>query len=232
MIRILYAEDDVAMALLNRDMLEKAGYEVDIACNGEEAWQKYRERDYQLLLLDIIMPGKSGFDLIGAIREKDTVMPIIIYSSLSGSEAVAKALDMGADDYIRKECEPPEILARLNVIIRRQGLTSVYELSPVTRFCYSAYLLTVEEKEMKLTPIEAKLLRYLCEKENAGVTKPFLCEKLWGIDNPGKERTIDNYMVRLRKYLKRDKSLKIETHYGEGYCLVTGLKAGGIKNGK
>lgn len=219
-IKILYAEDDLTIAELNREMLENAGYAVDVVHNGEDAWKKYQDSIYHLLLLDIIMPGKSGFELLEAVRAKDTVMPIVIYSSIAGSEAVAKALDMGADEYIRKECEPPEILARLKVISRRFKESLIYKLSENTCFSYSGYVLTLNGKETKLTPSEAKLLRYLCERRNTVVSKSFLCEKLWGIDNPGKERTIDNYMVKLRKYLKQDKSLKIETSYGEGYSLV------------
>ena len=142
-IRILYAEDDPVIAELNRDMLEREGYVVDVVYNGEDAWEKYRQTTYHLLLLDIIMPGKSGFELLQAIRAEDTAMPVVIYSSVSGSEAVAKALDMGADEYIRKECEPPEILARLKVIVRHIQGVSAYMLSEMTRFCYSGYLLTV-----------------------------------------------------------------------------------------
>lgn len=219
-ITILYAEDDPIIAALNRDMLVGAGYCVDVVFNGEDAWRKYQTTAYDLLLLDIIMPGKSGFELLEAIRASDTVMPVVIYSSITGSAAIAKALDMGADEYIRKECEPPEILARLKVITRRLNGTLVFTLSAMTRFSYPGYLLSSNEKEIRLTPSEAKLLRYLCEKQNVVVSKSFLCEKLWGIDNPGKERTIDNYMVKLRKYLKHDKSLKIKTSYGEGYCLM------------
>lgn len=219
-IRILYAEDDPVIAELNRDMLEREGYVVDVVYNGEDAWEKYRQTTYHLLLLDIIMPGKSGFELLQAIRAEDTAMPVVIYSSVSGSEAVAKALDMGADEYIRKECEPPEILARLKVIVRHIQGVSAYMLSEMTRFCYSGYLLTVNGKEIKLMPAEAKLLRYLCENRNTVVSKSLLCEKLWGISTPGKVRTIDNYMVKLRKYLKPDKSLQIVTSYGEGYALM------------
>ncbi|MDE5638447.1 MAG: response regulator transcription factor, partial [Odoribacter sp.] len=184
-IRILYAEDDPVIAGLNRDMLERAGYVVDVVYNGEEAWEKYRQITYHLLLLDIIMPGKSGFELLQAIRAKDTAMPVVIYSSISGSEAVAKALDMGADEYIRKECEPPEILARLKVIVRHIQGTLVYAVSDMTHFSYSGYMLTVNGKEINLTSAEAKLLRYLCENRNTVVSKSFLCEKLWGISTPG-----------------------------------------------
>lgn len=223
-IKILYAEDDPVIAGLNREMLEEAGYKVDVVYNGEEAWEKYRETDYHLLLLDIIMPGKSGFELLEAIRAGDTAMPIVIYSSITESNAVAKALDMGADEYIRKECEPPEILARLKAIARHIKGKLVYTLSEITRFSYSGYMLQVGDKELRLTPVEAKLLRYLCEHRNAVVSKSFLCEKLWGIDTPGKVRTIDNYMVKLRKYLKEDRTVSIGTSYGEGYCLLAGKK--------
>ncbi len=220
-IRILYAEDDPVVAELNRDMLERAGYAVDVVYNGEDAWEKYRQTDYHLLLLDIIMPGKSGFELLRAVRAENMAMPVVIYSSVCGSEAVAKALDMGADEYIRKECEPPEVLARLKVIVRHMKGTLVYILSARTHFSYSGYILTVNGKEIILTPSEAKLLKHLCENRNTVVSKSFLCEKLWGIDTPGKARTIDNYMVKLRKYLKFDKSLQIITSYGEGYALMT-----------
>lgn len=218
-IRILYAEDDPVVAELNKNMLERAGYSVDVASNGQEAWEKYRRTEYHLLLLDIIMPGKSGFELLQAVRAKDTAMPVVIYSSVSGSDAVAKALDMGADEYIRKECEPPEVLARLKVIVRHMKGASEYTLSGMTHFSYPGYMLTINGKGIKLTPAEAKLLKYLCENLGAVVSKSFLCEKLWGIDTPGKVRTIDNYMVKLRKYLKPDPSLCIKTSYGEGYCL-------------
>ncbi len=218
-IKILYAEDDPVVAELNRDMLERAGYAVDVVYNGQDAWVKYQQGAYHLLLLDIIMPGKSGFELLQAVRAKDTALPVVIYSSVSRGEAVAKALDMGADEYIRKECEPPEILARLKAIVRHIKGACVYTLSDMTQFSYSGYMLTVNGKGIKLTPAEAKLLKYLCENRDTVVSKSFLCEKLWGIDTPGKIRTIDNYMVKLRRYLKPDKSLQIVTSYGEGYCL-------------
>ena len=219
-IRILYAEDDPVIAELNRDMLERTGYAVDVAYNGEEAWEKYQHTDYHLLLLDIIMPGKSGFELLHAVRAKNTAIPIVIYSSITESDAVAKALDMGADEYIRKECEPPEVLARLKVIVRHFKGLPIYILSGITLFSYSGYLLQVGESAIQLTPAEAKLLRYLSENRNTVVSKLLLCEKLWGISTPGKVRTIDNYMVKLRKYLKPDKSLQIITSYGEGYALM------------
>ncbi|WP_251620721.1 response regulator transcription factor [Odoribacter lunatus] len=220
-IKILYAEDEVMIAELNRDMLTRAGYAVDIASNGKEAWEKYKTFSYDILLLDIMMPGMSGFQLLQAIREVDTAIPIVIYTSISGSGSVAKALDMGADEYIRKECEPPEIIARLNVIARHIGKDLHHILSEITSFSYADYSLTLNGKKIKLTPSEAKLLRFLCEKQNTVVSKSFLCEKLWGIATFGKERTIDNYMVKLRKYLKPDKSLQIVTGYGEGFTLVT-----------
>lgn len=220
-IRILYAEDDVQMAELYRELLVQEGFEVDVVHDGIAASEKFKTSSPHIVLLDIMMPGKSGYELIEEIRKKDTVIPVVIFSSMSDAESVTRALDMGADEFIRKEYSPGEVKARIKVIARKIEGSKIFKLSAQTTFRQSGYVLSVGDKSMKLTFMEAKLLRVLCEQLNAVIDKGDLCEQLWALDTPEKRRALDSYLVKLRKYLKADPAVEIKTHYGEGITLLS-----------
>ncbi|WP_294142168.1 response regulator transcription factor [uncultured Sanguibacteroides sp.] len=223
-ISVLYAEDDVLSAMLCKDFLEFQGYRVFYVRDGEMAWRLYRKINPDVVLLDIMMPKKNGYEVARLIRAENQNVPILFISALASSVDVVTGLDLGADDYIRKEFLLEEVDARIRAALRRQQHRTksrqVFRIGEHCLFSYVEQHVIIADEKIHLTPMEAKILYVLCEHMNEVVLKEDMIKELWKNDFSGNTRYLDKYMMSVRKILEKDPSVRITTISRKGYCLV------------
>ncbi len=224
---ILLVEDDPNFGTVLKDYLILNDYDVTHAKNGMEGFEKFKKDDYDLCILDVMMPYKDGFTLAKEIREKDADVPIIFLTAKSMKEDVLKGYKVGADDYLNKPFDSEVLLLKIKAIIQRKSVESVadskqfefqignFHLNSKLRF-----LKYKDEEPEKLSPKENDLLRLLSLHENDLMPRELALTKIWRDDNYFTSRSMDVYIAKLRKYLKKDDSVKILNIHGEGFRLV------------
>ena len=222
--KILLVEDDPNLGQLLKDYLELKGYRTDLARDGEMGGEFYRDGTYDLLILDVMMPKKDGFTLGAEIRKIDESIPIIFLTARSGEEDRIKGFQIGGDDYLSKPFSTEELLMRIKAVLKRTQDTS-RELNEYffgnSRLDTKKQVLSTNGSAVSLTTKEFQLLSLLCQHINQTVKRSLLLEKIWHSDTYFNARSMDVYITRLRKHLKKDGSLKLITVYGEGFKLVT-----------
>lgn len=220
MTRILIAEDDQEIALLERDYLEMQGYQVDWVADGSQVEGQLAKENYDLLLLDVMLPNKTGYDICRDIRDK-VVFPILMVTSKQETVDVVRGLGLGADDYISKPFDPMELVARvkshLSRYARLQPKNEVEELviGDVTIYPLS-WRVRLQGEELKLANKEFELLLYLARHPQQVFSKDQLFEAIWGYDYIGDSATVTVHINRLREKLGAG---IIETVWGAGYRL-------------
>ena len=212
---ILIVEDDEDIQELLQNFLEEADYTVTIAADGVEAMTRFRERKYDLVLLDILLPKIDGYGVCELIR-KESKVPIIMVTALDGEQSQIKGLDLQADDYITKPFSMPILLRKIAAILRR---TANNDASGQIRYQSleldtEGYKVFVEEELVELTQREFELLRELLTHQGKVLTRQMLLNRLWEYDFYGDERVVDTHIKNLRKKLGVD---CIETIRGVGY---------------
>jgi len=228
---ILLVEDDQNFGDVLRSYLEMHEYTVELAKDGEEGLIKYNTGDYALCIFDVMMPKKDGFTLAKEIREKDKEIPIIFLTAKSLKEDVLEGFKIGADDYITKPFNSEELLLRVQAILRRSGSrpepeeeVKEFNLGDY-HFNYPLRILThtgadgIVHKD-NLSPKEAHLLRMFCTHKNDVLARSKALTKIWGEDNYFTARSMDVFVTKLRKYLKRDEKLEIVNIHGNGFRLI------------
>ena len=211
-IRLLYAEDDPDWAVSIRMLLEENGFSVVIAEDGYQTREIFQQIKPDMVLLDIDMPGKNGWDLF--------------YSSLYESERLEDAFSVGAEDFISKSCQPEELVNRLKALYKRalkqQQRNEICKLSELTTFHITSGVLMIGDHKEILKLNEAKLLAILCRFINENVSSVDLCEGVWGkgMANEGKRCALKNLVTNLRKVLSEDGSLQIINRRWSGYALT------------
>jgi DNA-binding response OmpR family regulator len=228
---ILLVEDDQNFGDVLRSYLEMHDYNVELATDGEQGFKKYNTGDYALCILDVMMPIKDGFTLAKEIREKDKDIPIIFLTAKSLKEDVLEGFKIGADDYITKPFNSEELLLRVQAILRRSGAKQEVEEDVKEfnlgdyHFNYPLRILTHtgadgEIHKDNLSPKEAHLLRMFCMHKNDVLARSKALTKIWGEDNYFTARSMDVFVTKLRKYLKRDEKLEIVNIHGNGFRLI------------
>ncbi|HFR3538209.1 TPA: response regulator transcription factor [Streptococcus suis] len=220
MTRILIAEDDVEIAYLERDYLEMQGYQVDLVHDGGLVEEQIKKEDYDLLILDVMLPNKTGYDLCRDLRDK-VDFPILMVTSKQETMDVVRGLGLGADDYISKPFDPMELVARVKAhLARYQRLTKDDSSNELTVGNVTIFLdnwkVTLDGQEIKLPNREFELLVYLAKHPNRVFSKDRLFETIWGYDYVGDSATVAVHINRLRDKLGAD---LIETVWGAGYRL-------------
>ncbi len=241
MIEILLAEDDKEIANLERDYLTMNGYEVDVAGDGMEAEEKLKSHVYDLLILDIMMPGKSGYDLCREYRDKIDI-PILMVTAKTDSVDKIRGLGLGADDYIVKPFDPMELVARAKAhlaqyerLIQRAQENVKEPVLKEREYDAEDYLLCIgnlkimtkswkvikDGQEIHLPNREFELLKYLAMNPNIVFSKEHLFEKIWGYDFVSDSATVMVHINRIREKIEDDprKPQIIETVWGAGYRL-------------
>ena len=224
--RILIADDDPNIAGLVRMYLAKAGYDVTVARDGDEAQKLLREERFDLLVLDIMMPGPDGMQIIRGLRRRSE-MPVIFLSARSSDVDKVAGLQLGADDYVTKPFNPAELVARVQSVLRRSRTgddqaaehIALGELVMDIRNRSAA----IRGEAVALTPKEFDLLATFSRFVNITLDRDKLLDIVWGTSFYGM-RTVDVHIVRLRSKLE-ESGLKIETVWGSGYRLVEAVPA-------
>jgi DNA-binding response OmpR family regulator len=224
--RILVADDDKNIADLVRMYLVKAGYDVMVAFDGDQTQRCLKEQSYDLLVLDIMMPGQDGLQIIRNLRRRSE-LPVIFLSARSSDIDKVAGLQLGADDYVTKPFNPTELVARVQSVLRRSRanvepageLISLGELKMDVRNRTA----TVKDETVQLTPKEFDLLATFARFVNITLDREKLLDLVWGTAFYSL-RTVDVHIVRLRNKLEGS-GLKIETVWGSGYRLVEAVPA-------
>jgi DNA-binding response OmpR family regulator len=220
--RLLYVEDDESLGFVTRDHLELQGYQVVHCADGPSALIALREGEFDLCLLDVMLPGIDGFSLAEEIRRKNADVPILFLTAKSLKEDRIRGLRLGADDYVTKPFSIEELILRIEVFLRRSRVSGApkdyYQIGQY-EFDYANLELRISDEVKRLTQREADLLRFLWKNNNQVVKRSSILETVWGEDDYFLGRSLDVFISRLRKYLKHDERIRIENIHGVGFCM-------------
>ncbi|MFM2204389.1 MAG: hypothetical protein RLZZ605_1353 [Bacteroidota bacterium] len=218
---ILYVEDDSSLSFVIKDNLEENGYTVVHCTDGESAWQQFMKHTFDLCLLDVMLPKKDGFALATQIRKKNALIPIIMLTAKNMDEDKIHGFKTGVDDYITKPFNMQELLLRMEVFLKRTKIDSNVFPSEVTIgsivFHYEELELQTLEGIIQLTQKEADLLKYLCLYVNQTLKREDILLSVWGKDDYFLGRSMDVFITKLRKHLKADPTIEIQTIHGKGF---------------
>ena len=226
--KILIVEDDPNFGSILRDYLTLNDYDVTLAKNGIEGLEKFKKEDFDLCILDVMMPYKDGFTLAIEIREKNETVPLIFLTAKSLKEDVLKGFKLGADDYLTKPFDSDVLLAKVKAILNRRvsktnTVDSDEHLFTIGAFHFNSKLrfLTYQQQDpLKLSPKENQLLRLLVLHLNDLLPRDIALNKIWRDYNYFTSRSMDVYIAKLRKYLRQDPKVEILNIHGEGFRLV------------
>jgi len=249
MSRVLIVEDEAHLADGLRFNLQAEGHTVEIAADGESALDRLVEQKerFDAIVLDVMLPGKSGFDVAALLREKKNYVPILMLTARGRPEDVLQGFASGADDYLPKPFELAILIARLESLLRRSAWMKHAEAADATEaavdhaaalpdhaagrdeFSFAGKSIDFAELELRtlgntihLTVMEAELLRYLVRSSGKIVSRKAILEDVWGLHEDTDTRAIDNFVVRLRRYIEDDPSQPkhLQTVRGVGYRFV------------
>ena len=222
--RILVVEDEEALASGIRDALSHAGYEADVAHDGNNAMEKLKEDPFDLVVLDIMLPGKSGLDVLRELREARKDVRVVMLTALSDEADVVRGFELGADDYMPKPFSPRELVARVNAQFRRRDMDTApppqLDLPGGIQVDLARLEVHRDGEVVPLTPREGDILEYLVRHRDRVVTREDLLLDVWHYRNANIEtRTVDIHIVGLRRKIEPDPSnpTLIQTVRGKGY---------------
>jgi DNA-binding response OmpR family regulator len=219
--KVLLAEDDTTLGFVIKDSLLEEGYEVVLCTDGQSAIDRFSKSEFDICLLDVMMPAKDGYTVARKIRQQSDLVPILFLTAKSQEEDKIKGFNSGADDFITKPFSMKELLLRMDVFLRRsRKLTSEkneeYTLGNLT-FSFTDLKLYNKENAFDLTQKEADLLRFLCQHVNKILKREEILLNVWGKDDYFLGRSMDVFMTKLRKYFKSDPNVVLETIHGVGF---------------
>ncbi len=226
--KILLVEDDPNLSFLIKDYLDIIGYKTTIADDGEIGLTTYETQKFDILIVDIMMPKKDGYTLVKEIRQSDENIPIIFLSAKTLKEDKIEGFKVGADDYLTKPFSTEELRYRIEAVLKRSQKQvilfdneekEVYEIGKIT-YDYTNMMLKKGDWEYHLTRKEADLLKLLCLKENQLLPREVALRTIWGDDDYFISRSMDVFITKLRKYLKKDPNVAIINIHGSGFKLV------------
>ncbi|HEY9599198.1 MAG TPA: response regulator transcription factor [Cyanophyceae cyanobacterium] len=220
--RILIVEDDASLAEALAEALIDQRYTVDIVTDGETAWEQTRATSYDLILLDVMLPKLNGIHLCQRLRSRNYSAPILMVTARDTSLDKVMGLDAGADDYVIKPVDLPELLARIRALLRRGSSTS----SPILK-CGDLHLdpstheVYYKDELLRLTPKEYSLLELLLRNGRRILSRSIIIEHLWSLENPPEEDTVKAHIKSLRQKLRAASAPNdlVETVHGLGYRL-------------
>jgi len=225
-LKILLAEDDNNLGVLLRNYLSAKNYDTELYINGNLALEAFSSGAFGLCILDIMMPEMDGLSLAREIRLTNPNIPVIFLTAKNQKEDIIEGFKSGADDYITKPFSMEELLYRIEAILRRTTVSGTnkkegnytigeYSFDPLKQ------MLVNKDQTIKLTTKESELLELLCRHGNEILERNFALKTIWIDDNYFNARSMDVYITRLRKYLRKDLSVKILNIHGRGYKLIS-----------
>ncbi|MEN9914565.1 MAG: hypothetical protein RL528_1324 [Bacteroidota bacterium] len=224
--RILYVEDDESLGLLTRDQLEDAGFDLLWLKSGTEANALTDFNVFDLIILDINLPGINGFEIAVKIRQHSESIPILFLSARSLSEDRIYGLQIGADDYMIKPFQIKELILKIQIFLKRKAIQKEADsLDPIQIGHYkldkkNLSLISLDGAIKRMTSKEAELLSYLARHANQLIKRSQLLIDVWGNDDYFLGRSMDVFISRLRKYLSGDDRIKIEAIHGVGFQFI------------
>lgn len=221
-IKVLLAEDEASLGMIVKESLETRKFTVFHAKNGEEAFDIYKKDTPDILVLDVMMPKKDGFTLAKEIRLENKKIPIIFLTAKSQTSDVLEGFNHGGNDYLKKPFSMEELIIRINSLLDRIELKTNVEAIKIGDYSFNLTKQTIQNSAIieQLTHREAQLLFYLFEKKNEVLDRTFILNKLWGNDDFFNARSMDVFISKLRKKLKKDPNIQIINIRGFGYKLI------------
>ncbi len=224
-LKLLLVEDDPSFGNVLKDYLTINEYDVTHAIDGEEGLNRFKDGNYDLVILDVMMPKKDGFTLGKEIKDLKPDTPMIFLTAKNMRDDVLNGYKIGADDYITKPFDSEVLLYKIKAITQRNTLDDSrfkQDYFEIGNFTFNAKLrqLNVNGNEYKLSPKENELLRMLCVYKNDLMPREVALNRIWNEDNYFTSRSMDVYIAKLRKYLKDDPTVEIVNIHGEGFRLV------------
>jgi two-component system OmpR family response regulator len=227
--KILLVEDDQNFGDVLRSYLEMHDFEVTLSTDGQAGKDAFVKNNFDLCILDVMMPKKDGFTLAKELREKDHQIPIIFLTAKTLKEDLLQGFRVGADDYITKPFNSEELLMRIQAVLKRsqprenpEDLMDDFQFGGF-HFNYPLRILTFQGEggstKSKLSPKEADLLRLFCQRMNQVLTRNEALTKIWGEDNYFTARSMDVFLTKLRKHLAADPNVEIVNIHGNGFQL-------------
>jgi len=227
--KILLVEDDINFGIILRDYLRLNDFEVTLARNGMEGFEKFKKDYFDLIILDVMMPYKDGFTLAKEIRARNKQVPLIFLTAKTLKEDMLKGYQIGADDYVNKPFDSEVLLYKIKALLNRRVAPVTDEDKTDTVFFNIGdfkfdsklrQLFYKDEEPVKLSPKESKLLKMLAQYKNDLMPREKALTKIWQDDNYFTSRSMDVYIAKLRKLLQRDPKVKIVNIHGAGFRLV------------
>ena len=226
--KILLVEDDPNLGALLQDYLQLKGkFEVVLSKDGDEGLKEFTKSDFDLLILDVMMPKKDGFTLGKEIRKMNQQVPIIFATAKAMIDDKTQAFNLGGDDYITKPFRIEELLLRINALLKRTTTSEAKQEEKPTKFKIGKYdfdfmaqVISSDAGQQKLSTKEAALLRLLCLHTNEVLTREEALLNIWNDDNYFNGRSMDVFLSKIRKYLKDDPHVEIINVHGRGYKLL------------
>lgn len=226
MAHILIVEDEPQMRVGLKDNLEFEGHQVDFAEDGNEGLRKILENIYDLILLDVMLPKMSGFDVCKKARQAGINTPIIMLTAKGEEIDKVLGLELGADDYVTKPFSLRELLARIKAVLRRRENSPGENIQKVTigklTVDFSSYSASIENQNVPLTHLEFQILQYFLRHQNQTVSRDQLLSDVWGYNTQVTSRTVDNFILKLRQKIETNPAhpSHLLTVHGIGYKMI------------
>ncbi len=224
-IKVLLVEDDSNLGSITSDYLKAKGFNCTWEINGELGYREFVKNQYDIVILDVMMPIKDGFSTAKDIRGIDKKVPIIFLTAKSMKEDTLKGFEIGADDYITKPFNMEELTARISAILKRVSSETEFHFDDIKigklTFNPKMQILSKDDFSVSLTTKESDLLILLYKNKNDILERDHALKAIWGDDNYFNGRSMDVYIAKLRKYLKHDEQIKIINVHGRGFKLLT-----------
>lgn len=221
---ILLCEDDESLGMLLREYLQAKGYNAELYLDGEAGLKAFLKSQYDMCVLDVMMPKKDGFALAQEIRQADADVPIIFLTAKNLKEDIFEGFKIGADDYLTKPFSMDELVFRMEAVLRRVKGVKVPTVSQyrLGKFMFDTQrqVLSLGKEQVKLTTKESELLNLLCAHANDVLLRELALKTIWIDDNYFNARSMDVYITKLRKHLKADPTIEINNVHGRGYKLI------------
>ncbi len=223
-LHIFLVEDDLSFGAVLKSYLELNDFEVTWVDDGKYAVERFRTGNYNICLLDVMLPNVDGFTIGTEIRKLDKKVPFIFLTAKTLKEDVLRGFNIGADDYITKPFDTEVLTCKIKAILNRDSQnpsTKLLDKYQLGKYQFDIQVRTIQKDgdTQKLSPKEAELLRLLCEHKNELLPRETALKKIWGDDGYFTARSMDVYITKLRKYLAGDPSIEIKNIHGSGFLL-------------
>lgn len=221
---IFFVEDDLSFGAVLKSYLEINNYEVTWVDDGKYAVEKFHSGDYQLCILDVMLPNVDGFSIGREIRTIAPKVPMIYLTAKALKEDILNGYKIGADDYITKPFDTEVLLCKIEAILKRgnERATDPNQILSIGRYVFDPHLRTIDlEGDIRqLSPKESALLHLLCENKNQLLPREVALKRIWGEDGYFTTRSMDVFITKLRKYLKDDPAIEIKNIHGSGFIIT------------